>query len=77
MNPTVWRKSEKLTLSDLSREIGNGRATGYLSETESGKRKASGAVLTAYHDLSKGKVTPDDFKKVRREYMRRRTKNKP
>lgn len=62
MKPKVWRLSVKLTLKALSKRMG-GISTGYLSEIERGIKNPSGRVLTYYHKLSKGRVSPADFKR--------------
>ncbi len=66
MKPKSWRIAEKLTLKMLSAKMDN-IATGYLSEIERGVKDPSGRVLTYYHKLSKGQVTPDDFRKLKKK----------
>lgn len=63
MHPKIWRVSVvNLTLKALSAKMG-GIATGYLSEVENGIKDPSGRLLKFYHKLSKGSVTPGDFKR--------------
>ena len=60
MTPKAWRIRENLTLAELSARMG-GVATGYLSEIERGLKSPSGRILTLYHKISRGRVTPSDF----------------
>ena len=62
MNPKLWRMSKNLTLKGLSKQM-NGISPGYISRVERGLKNASGRIITAYHKLSKGRVTPADFKR--------------
>lgn len=62
MNPKSWRISKNLTLKGLSKRMG-GIDASYVSRVENGVKNASGRIITAYHKLSKGRVTPADFKR--------------
>ena len=61
MCPRKWRKEIlKVTLGTLSDMMGE-ISESYLSRIERGLEKPSGKVLTHYHKLSGGQVTPGDF----------------
>lgn len=63
MCPRKWRKEIlKMTLGNLSKLM-DGISASYLSRVERGIEEPSGKVLTYYHKLSDGKVTPGDFNK--------------
>lgn len=64
MNPKSWRISKNLTLKGLSKRM-DGIDPSYISRVENGVKDASGRVLTYYHKLSKGRVSPADFKRKR------------
>jgi len=59
MSPRKWRKSENLTLKDLSKRM-NGISASYLSQVETGKKPASGRVMRFYHKLSNGRGDESD-----------------
>lgn len=59
MSPKEWREQNALSLEKLESIIGF--AKGYLSEVENGKKPGSLRLAQAYHKISKGKVSLDDF----------------
>lgn len=59
MTPRAWRTENNLTIADISAKTG--LSEGYISEIERGLKEGSLKVIKAYHRISGGKVSFNDF----------------
>jgi len=62
MSPKKWRIKQGFTVRHLSALLGF-KSPAYVSEVENEQKRASGALMLAYYNISDGEVTPNDFKK--------------
>jgi transcriptional regulator with XRE-family HTH domain len=69
MDPLDWRQEAGLTLKDLATKCGKGIST--VRRYETGEKEAPNGVALIYERTSGGKVTSEDFARVRKQWLRK------